>query len=374
MKIPANLRVWVEINLRHLDANVRSIRSALPAHLRYIAVIKADAYRHGFAAVAARLMRCGADAFAVANLDEAAALRELGEGWPILILSPLLPGDARRAIQLGVIPVISTVEEARSLAGAAESATANVHWKIDTGMGRTGTWFEDADAILREISNIPNLRVSGCCTHFSAADTDPDFTSRQRDRFLEILQRIPDRTEPFWIHADNSAGISSFPRGGSFNAARIGLLQFGVSPHPHSLLSNVNVSPVLSFHTRVGLIKNLPAGTDISYGRTHTLKRASRIAVLTAGYADGIPTSLSNRGHVLIRGRRCPILGKVTMDQTVVDITGDNETIVGEPVLLVGRCDSEEITATEFSRAAGIIEWEFFCSLSQRVSRFYHVN
>ena len=156
-----------------------------------------------------------------------------------------------------------------------------------------------------------------------------------------------------------------------FNAVRIGLLQFGVTPYPDSALGRVNVEPVFSFHTRISLVKDLPAGTDISYGRTHQLARDSRIAILTAGYGDGVPLELSNCGYVLIHGQACPILGRVTMDQTIVDVTECIEAQIGDCVVLIGKNQDKEITTSEFSQKANTIPWETLCSVTKRVTRVY---
>lgn len=367
-------RAWVEIDLPRLESNVKAIRAALPTHLKYIAVVKADAYGHGIAAIASRLMRSGADMFAVANLEEAAYIRELGHGWPILILSPLLPSEFPEAIRQKVIPVISSEKEAHEMAKAADKLKARqpLHLKIDTGMGRAGVWHEQAGELLQFITKRPGLKLEGCCTHFASADIDPQFTALQRRRFNKVIAGSPAKNCNLLLHADNSAGVNSFPKNGKFNAMRIGLLQFGVYPHPRSFLSAAAVQPALSFHTRIGLIKQLPSGTGISYGQTHHLLRPTKIAILTAGYADGIPTALSNKGSVIIHNNFCPVLGRVTMDQTIVDISTVPQASEGDIATIVGKSGDLSITATEFAKKANLIEWEFFCNLSKRVTRIYH--
>jgi alanine racemase len=248
----------------------------------------------------------------------------------------------------------------------------SVHLKIDTGMGRLGVWHEDAPAVYQAICDAPALTLAGVFTHYASPDDDPAFTAEQRRRFLAALRRFPG-LEParLFIHADNSAGLETMTGTAPFNAVRIGLLQFGVLPHPGSLLASVRTEPVFSFRTRVGLVKALPAGTSISYGRTHALKRDSRIAVLCAGYADGLPRSLSNRAFVLVRGARCPVLGRVTMDQTVIDVTDVPAAAIGDEVVLVGRQGGAEISLAEFSAWADTIPWETLCSVTKRVPRVY---
>lgn len=371
MSINRQQRCWAEIDLAAFERNLKGIQAALPAKMRYVAVVKADAYGHGMPQIVRRLMQSGVDAFAVANIKEAADIRHMGVGWPILILSPVLPEEAARLIEDDLTPTISTQAEANwlnELAGQ-KRAQLKVHLKIDTGMGRLGVWHEQATELLHTIQQLPHLKLEGIYTHFSSADSDPSFTRLQRERLLRVLETIP--KEGLLIHADNSASLRSLSGTKPFNAVRIGLLQFGVPPYPQSALGHVPVEPVFSFYTRVGLIKDLPAATDISYGRTHQLTRDSRIAVLTAGYADGIPLALSNTGAVLIHGQRCPILGRVTMDQTIVDITPLVNVEPGETAVLIGSSGAEEITVTEFSQTAGSIPWESLCSITKRVTRVY---
>ncbi len=371
------LRCWAEIDLAALERNLRLIRASLPPHMRYVAVVKADAYGLGLHHVAARLMHAGADLFAVANVNEAAALRELGPGWPILVLSPLLPGEYDALLDHDLAATVSSEEEVARLeaVGKAAGRPLAVHVKIDTGMGRAGVWHEEAPALLARIAATREVKLAGVFTHFASPEDDPAFTAAQRARFLAVLGHSSVRDtltmESLFIHADNSAGIETLPGVSPFNAVRIGLLQFGVSPRPNTLLDQVKPEPVFSFHTRVGLVKRLPRGTTISYGRTHTLSRDSIVAILCAGYADGLPRAASNRGVVLIHGVRCPVLGRVTMDQTVVDVTDAPPVASGDAAVLVGRQDNAEITLVEFSRNADTIPWETLTSVTKRVPRIY---
>jgi alanine racemase len=303
------------------------------------------------------------------------AVRELSPDWPVLLLSPVLPEEDRYLAEQDLAATVSSAEEVARFDGVGRAAgkPVAVHLKIDTGMGRLGVWHEQAGAIQAQIHAAPGVRLAGIFTHFSSADEDPAFTAQQRRIFLATLAGFPDlNPAELFIHADNSAGLETAPGDSVFNAVRVGLLQFGILPHPHSLLARVRTEPVFSFHSRVGLVKALPAGTGISYGRTFRLQRPSTVAILTAGYGDGLARSASNRGQVLIRGRRCPILGRVTMDQTVVDITDLGATVrAGEDAVLVGRQQSDEISLTEFSDWAGTIPWETLCAVTKRVPRIY---
>ena len=365
------LRCWAEINLAAFERNLKGIQAAIPKKMRYLAVVKADAYGHGMPQIVSRLMQSGVDAFAVANVKEALDIRHMGTGWPILILSPVLPEEAIELIENDLTATISTSDEARWLSelSKANKSRLKVHLKVDTGMGRLGVWHTQAIQLLQTIQSLPNLILQGIYTHFSSADYDAQFTNLQRDRLLEVLKSVP--TRGLLIHADNSSSLQSLNGSNPFNAVRVGLLQFGILPYPKSALGHVRVEPVLNFYTRVGLIKKLPKQTDISYGRTYQLKRDSRIAVLTAGYGDGIPLSLSNKGAVLINGNRCPIIGRVTMDQTIVDVTDIKEVAAGDVAIIIGKSLTQSISLNEFSQCAGSHAWESLCSITKRVTRIY---
>jgi alanine racemase len=374
---PPPLRCWAEIDLAVLERNLKLIRASLPSHIKYVAVVKADAYGHGLHQTVAHLMHAGADLFAVANVTEGAAIREVGPGWPVLVLGPLLPEEDRYLADYDLIATVSTPEEVARFdaVGRAAGRVMPVHLKIDTGMGRLGVWHEDAPQLYARLRAAPHVRLEGAFTHFSSADEDPAFTDEQRRRFLAALQRCPGLPlDGLLIHADNSAGLETAHGEQPFNAVRVGLLQFGVLPHPHSMLGRVRTEPVFSFRTRVGVVKNLPGGVDISYGRTHTLRRDSTVAVLCAGYGDGIARACSNRGFVLIHGTRCPVLGRVTMDQTVVDITDVSGVQCGDEAVLVGRQGEAEISIAEFSAWSDSIPWETLCSVTKRVPRVYRTS
>lgn len=372
-------RCWAEIDLAALERNLKAIQAALPAHVRYIAVVKADAYGHGMQQTVARLMQAGIDMYGVANVAEAATIREIGgDGWSILVLGATLREEAQYLFEYDLIPTVSCPEELAFLdaMAAQRGARLRVHLKIDTGMGRLGIWHEDAGALFSAMRDCRHLDLDGVYTHFAHAETDVEFTERQRRRFMTALAKIDWlELDTLLIHADNSAGITSFTRDSAYNAVRIGLLQFGITPYAKSLFAKVQTSPIFSFKTRVSLVKRLPAGTEISYGRTCRLERDSRIAILCAGYGDGIPRSLSNKGVALLQGRRCRYLGRVTMDQTIVDVTDlPREPAIGDEVCLIGAQNGAEIQLETFSQWAGTISWEILCSITKRVPRIYKTS
>lgn len=372
-------RCWAEIDLAALERNLKAIQGALPEHIRYIAVVKADAYGHGMSQTVARLMQAGVDMFAVANIGEAATIREIGgSGWPILILSATLREEAPYLFEYDLIPTVSSRDEVDYLEeqAAKRRTTLKVHLKIDTGMGRLGVWHADAAPLFARIEAAKHVELAGVYTHFACAENDLEFTELQRRRFIDALKAgNAQPLDQLLIHADNSAGINSFAKGSVYNAVRIGLLQFGVAPYADSLFSHAETFPIFSFKARVSLVKRLPAGTDISYGRTCTLERESSVAILCAGYGDGIPRALSNLGYALIRGRRCRYLGRVTMDQIVVDVTDLPELPeAGEEACIIGQQEQETITVEEFSAWANTIAWETLVSITKRVPRVYRTS
>ena len=374
---PHVTRAWVEIDLPAIDRNVGRIKQALPAHVRYVAVVKANAYGHGMPEIATRLLQAGVDCFAVANVGEAARLREIGHDADILLLSPTLPSEMPRAVALDLEVTLNSVAEAAALehCAAAAERKVRVHIKVDTGMGRAGVWHTEARGLIGFVRAAKHLDWRGLYTHFSEADADTDFTAEQRRIFLALLAEVPgDERARLLVHADNSAGLASFSAASPFNAVRIGLMQYGLPPSAGSFLASLRPEPVLSFHSRVVLVKDLPTGTAVSYNRTKVLTRASRVAIVAVGYGDGVPTAASNRGSFLLRGHRCPILGRVTMDQTIVDVTDVPGVVVGDITTILGAQGGERITVGEFCAWADCIPWEALCTLTQRVQRVYRTD
>jgi len=367
------MRCWAEIDLASLERNLNRIRSALPKQMKYVSVVKADAYGHGIHPTAARLMQSGVDLFAVANVKEAIDIREMGSGWPILILGPLLEEEDQALIDYDLIASLSNHSELERFTNLARNAgtPVKIHLKVDTGMGRMGAWWEDAPTLLSQVMQTSELDLQGILTHFP----DPSnhaFTREQRIRFLEVIQPALEKIPDLLIHADNSSSLRSIDKASPFNAVRIGLLQFGVAPPKESLLADLEVEPVLSFHSRLALVKNLPTGSTLSYGREHTLKKDSTIGVIAAGYGDAIPLHCGGKADALMNGKRYPILGRVTMDQTLVDLSSAKEKIQpGTQVTLIGKQEEESILLTELAEHGSTISWELLCSITKRVPRVY---
>jgi alanine racemase len=366
------LRAWTEIDLSAYERNLKNIKNALPKHLEFVSVVKADAYGHGLPQIVERSLQSGIKAFAVANIHEAFEIRNIGVGWPILLLGALLPGEEHFIPNSDFIPTISSLDELHRLNKACEAShtSVDIHLKVDTGMGRLGIWFENFSECFDQIQSMQLVNLTGIYTHFSDPINDEAFTLLQRERMQALLTSHP-LPKNLKIHADNSASFSGLCKYPDFNAVRIGLLQYGVLPYEQCDLGDLQTSPTLSFYTKVGVVKNLPKGTSISYGRKYILKRDSKIAVLTAGYGDGIPIAYGNQGSVIIRDQLCPIIGQITMDQIIVDVSKLETIDAGDTVILIGSSKSHTISLETFSKESKTIPWEILCSITKRVNRLY---
>lgn len=357
-------RCWAEIDRAALRHNARLAQERVGPEVELLAVVKANAYGHGMIEVAGAL-REEAKIFGVANLHEAEELRASGIPHPILILGPALPEERAPINQQGLIPSVSSFEEARRFAGN----RSGINFAIDSGMGRIGCWQGDALAELEKISREPELKIHSISTHLPVADEDTGFTREQLARFDALVRQIHARLPGnYKVHVLLSAGILGFARY-AFDMVRAGLLLYGSSPLPDE---QKFLRSVMTLKARVVLLRDLPAGRSVSYGRTFTTSRPTRVATISVGYADGYPRSLSNRGaEVLIRGRRCPVLGRVTMDLTMVDVSALSQVALGDEVVLFGRQGTEEIFVAEVAERAGTIAWEIFTGIGSRVRRVY---
>jgi alanine racemase len=369
-------RCWAEVDLSALRGNLAWIRHRAGKDVKIITVVKADAYGHGLKQIAALLMQSGTDIFGVANLTEAQAIHSVGRGWPVLMLGACLPDEVEIAVRDDVMPTISSLAEAQAfeMAAAKQNKFALVHVKIDTGMGRLGAPVEAASELLAQLSALPHLHVSGIYTHYSSAEDDRKFSSAQRKRFEMVVRELrAKKLLPPLVHANNSAALLHEPRSND-NVVRPGLLVYGITP-PGMRRVDANVRkhlhPALSFHCRVSFVKEIPKGAPLSYGRSFIAPRKLRVATLTAGYGDGYPRAASNHAEVLIQGKRCRVLGRVTMDQTLVDVSAVNNVKPGDEVVLIGRQGREEITASELAEICDTVPWEVLTNITYRVPRIY---
>ena len=360
-------RCWAEIDLEALRHNFAAVRGRLGS-AGIMAIVKANAYGHGALPVVKELSPLAA-AFGVANLTEGAQLAEIVAPGRIYILGTALPDEREEIAQRGFVPVVSSFDEAAEFAQLPGRNPLPVTVAIDTGMGRLGVHDADAPGVIAKIAALPGIQIKTIATHLPVADGDEAFTKEQLDRFAAIVAKVraAGNHAPV-IHALNSAGAVLFP-GSAFDMARIGLALYGSSPVP-SFQNELRA--VMTLKTRVTIVRDVPAGHGISYGRTFITPRAMRVATLAIGYADGYQRRLSGQGaETLIRGRRCAVLGRVTMDQIMVDVSALPDVRPGEEAVVLGRQENDEIPAADSARKAGTIAWEIFTGISSRVERIW---
>ncbi|HEY0792194.1 MAG TPA: alanine racemase [Chthoniobacterales bacterium] len=361
-------RSWVEVQAPAFVHNLEALRAAAP-QTRLAAVIKADAYGHGLSEVA-RMVDPQVDFLAVANVMEAVTARGAGATKPILILGPALPTERPELVRRRFIPTISTAEEAHAYGALVPvGARLPVHLVIDTGMGRIGLWGEEAEPVVTAILSRATLALSAVSSHLPVADEDETYSDCQIERFhAEKEGRLQVLEAPGTLL--NSAGILRFgERARPGDIVRAGLALYGISPIPEF---QPQLAPALTWKARVSLVRQVGPGRGISYGRTYVTDRPTLVGTLTVGYGDGYQRHLSGSGaDVLVRGVRCPVLGRVTMDQVMVDLGRVGPVSAGEEVVLIGRQGAEEILASELAAKAGTIAWEIFTGITKRVLRRY---
>ncbi len=360
-----------QIHLGRLAHNIRLLRAAAGGRPLWPA-IKANAYGHGAEIIARQLVRLGYDTLCVAHVFEAAALLEAGIDATFVILSATLPEHAEAIVAHHCEPVICTLEMAEALARAAEAAErpVPVHLKVDTGMGRIGVRPDDVAAFLERCRNLPALRLRGLMSHFPRADeTDKAYSLAQLERFRQVAEATSGYGVEF-RHMANSAALLDLPES-HFDAVRPGIAIYGLRPSAEIVNPLVReLQPVLEWKSRITFLKEVPAGTGLSYGHAFHAERDSLIATVPVGYGDGLMRRLSNDMDVLVRGRRCPQVGRITMDQSLVDVTTlRGHMRPGDEVVLIGRQGEEEITADELANKLGTINYEIVTAIAQRVHR-----
>lgn len=358
-------RCRAEIDHEALRHNARAIRAAIGDQPGIIAVVKADGYGHGGPAVAATLAEF-AEQFGVATLDEARAVRAAVRKHDILILSPCLPRERAAVVAEDFIPVVSSAAEAGEYARLAGSRPARVHLCIDTGMGRIGVWQEEAVAAAGIIAAMPGIMVDSISTHLPVADSDPTFTAAELEGWAKLMTHLRPIVPGAKFHALNSAASLAQPHCAA-ERVRPGLALYGLAPLPEF---QARLQPVMTLRTHISLVRDVGTGRGISYGRDFITSGPMRVATLAMGYADGYPRQTSNRGaQVLVRGRRCPVLGRITMDQFMVDVSAlPLDVAAGEEVVLFGRQGGAEISVNELAAWAGTISWDIFTRLGRRVA------
>lgn len=373
--LAAQRPTWAEINLDNLIHNFRVTRAAL-GDAAIMAAVKADAYGHGAVECARALESAGADWFGVALPEEGIALRQGGITRPILCLGGFWEGQEESIIVHRLTPVVFRLDHLAALNREANKANHNVdyHLKVDTGMGRLGVQCSELEGFLNGATQFENLRLDGIMTHLASADHNDQnlFTEQQLDLFERAIEAVQSGGHsPRWIHAASSAGALAYPRARG-NLVRPGGVLYGlwrdvISPSTEPL----DWRPVMSLSTRIALVKTVKAGTPLGYGGTFVTTRESRIATIAIGYEDGLRRELSNRGHVIVRGLLAPIVGRVSMDLTLIDVTDVEGASINDEVAIIGSQGERRITAEEVAARIGTISYEVTCGVSNRVPRVY---
>ena len=357
-------RCWAEIDRSALRHNAGVVRERIGS-AEMLAVVKANAYGHGLVGVAETLAN-DVKYFGIANLEEALALRTAGLNHPIMILGPALPSERSAIIEGKFIPTISVVEEAEAFD---RIGTVAINFKVDTGMGRMGVPENESVTAFKKVTALRNVRVHSISTHMPVSNEDESFTRDQLMRFRKLVEQF--RAEvpgDYKAHVLQSAGTLAF-NDTPHEIVRAGIMLYGISPLPEFQRL---LKPVMTWKTRIALIRDMPEGHGISYGRTFITPRPMRVATLSAGYADGYPRQASNRdAAMLVRGKRCPLLGRVTMDLMVVDVSDVPNAAIGDEVVLLGRQGEEEVSAAEIAERASTIHWDIVTRVGSRVRRVY---
>lgn len=369
-------RVYAKIDLDAIAYNMEQMKQNIRPETKVMAVIKADGYGHGAVQIAEMMERWNYIwGFAVATLDEAVVLRTEGIQKPILVLGCVFPDRYMEMLKHEIRMNIYTEEMAESISrmAAREGKTAYMHIKLDTGMSRLGFGINEQSAeTIKRISKMPNVNMEGIFTHFTKADEkDKSFTKKQIQEFVWMTERLKEKNVRFtYEHCSNSAGIIDVPEA-NFDIVRAGISTYGLYPSEEVDKTNVKLKPALALKSHVAFVKEIERGTPVSYGGTFVAKEKMKIATIPVGYADGYPRSLSNKGYVLIRGKKAPILGRVCMDQFMVDVTQIEGVSFGDKVTMIGKDGNEILPVEVLSELSGRFNYEFVCDLGKRIPRVY---
>jgi len=362
---------WAEIDLNAIRYNTGRIRDILGKDTGIMAVVKANAYGHGIVEASGVLEKLKIGYLGVATLDEAMVLRRAKIKLPVLILGSVLPEEAEAAVRNNVTLTLCNKELLKALVNTAgKKLKPKVHIKVDTGMGRIGVWHERAIEFIMDSRKHDNIEIEGIYTHFSIAGRDKFFTQYQIDAFENILKALRRLGIPIRLrHAANSIACVDWKKS-HLNMVRPGIIIYGIYPK-RNFPRRIDLKPAFSLKTKIVFIKSAPPGRSISYGRTYITQSHTKIATLPIGYADGYGRILSNRAEVLVRGHRAPVVGKVTMDQTMIEVAHIKNVKVGDEVVLVGKQKNEEIRLEKLARLAGTIPYEIVTGITSRVPRLY---
>ena len=366
---------WVEINLDQIAHNIGQFRQLVAPQTQIMAVVKADGYGHGAVMIGKTALSAGAESLAVAFVEEGIYLRQAGIDAPILLLGYTDPVQFATLIEYKLTPTVFDFPTAADFSKQALTAgvVLPLHLKVDTGMGRVGLLPAEAAAVTEQIAALPAIKIEGFFTHLaSAEDDDQAYTEEQLNKFNQVIETLKAKNISIpLIHAANSAAALKLP-GAHYNLIRLGLALYGHYSAAALSKCDITLKPALTFKSRVVMVKKLPPGSCISYGCTYKTSDAELIATVPVGYADGYSRLLSNKGEVLIRGVRAPVVGRVCMDHLMVDVTHIPGTQRGDEVILYGKQGAEEITIEEAAALIGTVNYELLCAVDKRVSRFYY--
>ena len=372
----SHVPVWSEIDLKAIAHNVRQLAGVTAPNTKLMAVVKANAYGHGANQVARTALENGASYLGVARVAEGEALRQAGIKAPVLVLGYTPPANYPALLDNNLAQTVYNLATAAELSAMAtrEGKKVIIHIKVDTGMNRLGFGCTDTGAVrdILSIASLPRLEVEGIFTHFAAADSeDKDYTMAQWLKFNTLLQSLAVKGLTFrYRHAANSAAIIDLPET-NLDMVRAGIAMYGAYPSHEVKMSRVSLQPAMSVKALVAQVKKVPAGTGVSYGVSYLTPNQTVVATIPAGYADGYSRLLSSRGEVLVHGRRARVIGRICMDQFMVDVGHIPGVVPGEEVVLLGRQNGAEIRADDLAAQIGTIAYEVFCMINARVPRIY---
>lgn len=374
-------RSWAEINLKTAVENLETVKNKVGPDVKILIVLKADAYGHGAIPLAKTVTEHGAYMLGVGDSSEALELRQAGILLPILVLGAIIEEEISWIVSYDIRATVHAMDMLELLHNEAQrqNKRLKVHLKVDTGMTRLGASPKRALEIAKKIKQLPHLELEGIATHLSSAhlSNEIEFTNKQ----LTIFSELSDQLEPNGLkiplkHAANTGGIFAYPepetvQGPKFNMVRTGAAIYGIDPGNLTQNNLLPTQPILTLKSQVTFLKTVPAGTPIGYGRTYVTAKRTKIATISIGYNDGYPYTLSNKGYVLIRSQKALIIGTITMDYIMVDVSHLADVKAGDEVVLIGRQGNEEITTEELARLSGLIPYVITCSLGKRIRRVY---
>ena len=359
----------IEIDVSNLRRNIEVLKGYIGPYVKFMAVVKADAYGHGLKEIAPHLDNV--DGFGVANIEEGIILRELGIKKPILIMGDIFPVDIKDVIHFNITPSVSNLEIARLISkeGIEEDREIPVHIKVDTGMGRFGFLPEELLKVIDEILSLQNLKLEGIFSHFSTAGTDKEYVDLQFRRFLELMSMLERRKIFFSIrHIANSPAVLYHPHT-TMDMVRVGIAMYGINPV--DIDTPVELLPVMSLKSKLLSVREIPNNWSVGYERTFISEKPMKIGIVPIGYGDGVPFQLSNNGYFLVRGKKAPIIGRICMDYTIVDLTNIPEAKVEDEVVLIGNQGGKTISVEEVAKRCGVIPYTIITNLKGRIKRKY---